>query len=141
MSPSHWNHAAIFISPTTVVEARARGVVEWELAKETNWKEWVVYSPSYPSAQNRQNAILAALEGVKTHQRYNYLLILSEALRLALRAPIVFASSKGAICSGQVSHDLAEGGLDMGAFPEVNDPATLFAIGQSQKWQLVQTQM
>ena len=120
--PSWWNHAAMVVSDTQVIEARASGIQLWSLGDE-DWTTRKVVRPPYQPGHAAE--AVAAIRGLGG-ERYGFLSILSEAF-ISLGLPLVFGLAHQEICSGAVAYALTRANIDLGDDEEWIRPAGLFA--------------
>lgn len=98
-----WNHAAVAVSPTEVVEATGRGVARRPL----RYTDFHVV-PSRMSGEDRGQVVTFATSCVGV--RYGYVTILSIALDLLTPAFWSFRSSRTLICSELAARAWEHGG-------------------------------
>ena len=130
------NHAFLFDSPTTLIEAQGRGVVR-SSTLEYAGRTIVLIRPVYPNGPQPAVDAMTGLLG----RKYGYLEIVSEALAFMTGTRLRFGVEGQYICSGAVSHALERAGIDMGDDADWNSPADVYHQALQHGWQIEKVRM
>lgn len=130
---SKFNHTFLMVSPLSLVEAQAGGVVRRDLTEYTlgTAGDFEIWRPPYfTGAGDIAASAMQDLVG----RSYGFLTIASEGLCFLTGTKLRFGLSGQEICSGAVSYALTRANINVGDDEAFNSPADVRHVAIQQGW-------
>ncbi len=124
---AHWSHCALVVGEDgAIVEAESLGVERSPISKYRSREYHLVRLGSELSQSGRERAV--AYADAQVGQAFGFLALAGAALFLLFGWPLRLTRKNHQICSGLVVRALQEGGLLLGADPNLMLPADLAKV-------------